>query len=68
MKQLLGVNNIAVDKQESELFIEAADGSGIVVSLNAHELMHLLDKFTDEEYGPDKIYGIDRIDGLDEDW
>jgi hypothetical protein len=57
IKKLHGVANIEIDKEEGELFIEQADGSGVVVDLNVHELMNLLDKFTEEEWGPSEVYG-----------
>jgi len=68
IKQLFGVDKIEVDKEEAELFIEKADGSGVCIDLDPHELMHLLYKYTDEEYGPDKIYGVEPIDDEHEDW
>jgi hypothetical protein len=68
IKKLRGVNNLEIDKKKGKLFVEAEENGGVEIDINQTEVMHLLDKYTDEEYGPDKIYGVKRIDGLDEDW
>lgn len=57
IKQLHGITRIEIDREEGKLFIEEADGSGIEVDLNIHELMQLLDKFTEEEWTISEIYG-----------
>lgn len=59
IKKLYGVNNLELDAEEGKLFIEKQKDDGIEIDLNNQEVMHLLDEFTDEEYGPDAIYGID---------
>lgn len=56
-KQLQGISNVEINKEDGELFIEDSECGGIVVELNIHELMHLLNEFTDEEWSVSDIYG-----------
>ena len=58
IKELHGIVSVEIDKSEGKLFIEEADGSGVEVDLNIHELMCLLGKFTEEEWGNKEIWGI----------
>lgn len=65
IKKLYGVNNLELDAEEGKLFVEKHKDDGIEIDLNNQEVMHLLNEFTDEEYGPDAIYGINTEEMLD---
>lgn len=58
IKNLNGIASVEVDKENCKLFIEDAEGGGIEIDLNIHELMHLLGKHTAETWGNKEIYGI----------
>lgn len=57
IKTLHGITRIEIDKDNATLFLENSEG-GVKVELGIHELMHLLDAFTDEEWTIAEIYGL----------
>lgn len=58
--KLFGVNNLEIDKENCKLFIEEKKNKGVEIDLNIHELMHLIESFTDEDVDVAKeIYGLD---------
>ena len=58
IKQLHGVLHVQIDREEGTLFIEKEENDGVVIDLNIHQLMHLLNEFTEEEWGIEEIYGV----------
>jgi hypothetical protein len=58
IKQLHGVLHVQIDREEGTLFIEKQENDGVAIDLNIHQLMHLLNEFTEEEWGIEEIYGV----------
>lgn len=58
IKLLHGVLHVQIDREEGTLFIEREENDGVAVDLGIHELMHLLNEFTEEEWGVEEIYGV----------
>jgi len=58
IKLLKGVLHVQIDREEGTLFIEKQENDGVAIGLNIHELMHLLNEFTEEEWSVEEIYGV----------